>query len=160
MSRKSALDILQRYIRGGYDNKKLMPIKDLEELLPELFNQKSASKHYVKKLCGNKQFSFYKPSSGSRDFVKVKGYLADIEKVKAFFVSEYERMNYGVEKELLECAKAEYEHDGIEISSKSFSIKQQPSEYLFIRAGMRGGKIYEHLPQIMGPIVYFKGKHS
>ncbi|UUO24654.1 hypothetical protein FGD67_16570 [Colwellia sp. M166] len=150
LSRKSALDILQRYIRGGYDNKKLIPIKDLEELLPELFNQKSASKDYVKKLCGNKQFSFYKPSSGSRDFVKVKGYLADIEKVKAFFVSEYERMNYGVEKELLECAKAEYEQDGIEISSKSFSIKQHPSEYLFLRGGMRGGKFYEHLPQIMG----------
>lgn len=150
ISRDKAVSIIRTYVLGGYDTQRFIPLKELERLLPELFNQKSASKDYVKKFCGNKQFLFYKPSSGSRDFVKVKGYLADIEKVKAFFVSEYERMNYGVEKELLECAKAEYEQGGIEISSKSFSIKQHPSEYLFIRAGMRGGKLYEHLPQIMG----------
>ena len=107
-SRDSAIGILRTYILGGYDNQKKIPLKQLENLIPELFNQKSASKEYVKVFCDKKQTLFYTSHNGSRDFNKVKGYLADIEKVKAFFVSEYERMNYGVEKELLECAKAEY----------------------------------------------------
>jgi hypothetical protein len=159
ISRQNALKIIETYVQGGYDNERFLPLKDLEVLLPELFNQKSASKDFVKNLCGRKKINFYTKHGGDRQFHKVQGYLADIDKVKNFYLTEFERMNLEVEKELLNASIEEYELEGVEISSKSYSIKQQPSEYLFIRAGMRGGVYFDHLPQILGyyAVTYFFG---
>ena len=150
ISRDSAVSIIRTYVLGGYDTQRFIPLKELERLLPELFNQKSASRDYVKTFCGNKKRTFYTSGNGQRDFHKIVGYLADIGQMKNFFLAEYERMNLGIEKELIDAAISEYESEGVEISSKSFKIKQQPSEYLFIRAGMRGGEYFDYLPQIMG----------
>ena len=159
ISRENVLSILNTFAFGGYDNNRFIPLKDLENLLPELFNQKSASKSYVREFCGKKKVNFYTKHSGDREFSKANGYLADIGKVKNFFFAEYARMNLDTEKELLKASVSGYESDGVEISSKSFSIKQQPSEHLFIRAGMRGGVYFDHLPQILGykAVTYFFG---
>lgn len=148
ISREKAIEIIAAYFMGGYDNKQFIPIKVLEKLLPELFNQKSASKDWVKKISGNEKVNFYQ--NGPYDLYKTKGYLADITKLKNYFLGEYEQKNLDIEKELLDNSIREYEENGIEISSKSFSIKQQPSEYLFIRAGMRGGEYFDFLPEIIG----------
>lgn len=159
ISRDDAVEILQVYVLGGYDHNKEITLKELENILPELFGQNSAGKSYIRKICGNKQTTFYVKHSGKREFTKLRGYLANIEKVKAFVFSEYQRMNMDVEHELIEACTKEYELDGVEISSKSFSVRQKPSEYLFLRAGMRGGQYYEHLPQILGyySVIYFFG---
>jgi hypothetical protein len=159
ISRENVLSILKAFAFGGYDQNRYISLKDLENLLPELLNQKSANKDYVLEFCGHKKVKFYKWVDGGSSFRKVEGYLAEIEKVKEFFMAEYFRMNYDVERELINESTNEYEADGIEISSKSFSIKQQPSENLFIRAGMRGGVYFDHLPQILGynAVSYFFG---
>ena len=155
--REDALDIIRAYTLGGYDYRKQIPLKELERILPEFFNQKSASKVGKENYCGVEQHTVYVKSNGSKEFCKVKGYLADIDKVKSYFRSEYERMNLDIERELIEESILEYELDDIEISSKSFSIRQKTSEHLFLRAGMKGGKYYEHLPQILGyqAVTYF-----
>lgn len=150
VSRENAIKILEAYVLGGYDNNKFISILELERLLPEIFNQKSASKNHVKDICGNKQVTFYMSSASQGKFIKAKGYLAEIAKLKNYFLSEYERMNFDVEREIVDSLKEDYKEIGITISSKSFSIKQKPSEYLFLRAGMRGGQYNSHLPQILG----------
>jgi hypothetical protein len=156
VTRDNALKILKSYVLGGYKHREYIPLKNLETLLPELFNQKSASKAYIKELCGNTTHTFYVKHSGDREYTKTEGYLVNVRKLKNYFVSEFERLNLAIEKELIDESIDEYKSDGVEISSKSFSIKQQPSEHLFIRAGMRGGVYYEHLPQILG---YYAGTY-
>lgn len=159
IARDNAVKIIQSYITGGYDHHSHIPIKDLENLLPELFNQKSASKSFVKELCGNVKRTFYIKHAGNREYTKTKGYLVDVGELKKYFLSEYERMNLDIARELIEESTNEYKSEGIEISSASYSIKQQPSDYLFIRPGMRGGIYFEHLPQILGynAVTYFFG---
>lgn len=157
--REDAIDIIRDYTLGGYDHLKWIPLKELESILPEFFNQKTAGRTYLQNLGCNEKVTFYVTSIGKREFIKTKGYLADFDKVKSYFRVQYERMNLDLERELIEKSIHEYELDDIEISSKSFSIRQKPSEHLFLRAGMYGGKFYEHLPQILGyyAITYFFG---
>lgn len=157
--RQDAIDIIQSYILGGYDHQKQIPLKELEDILPELFNQKTASKVGLEDLCSAEKCNFYVKHGGNREYTKAKGYLADIRKVNSYFRAEFERMNLDIERELIEESIHEYELDDMEISSKSFCIHQKTSEHLFLRAGMRGGEYYEHLPQILGyhAVTYFFG---
>lgn len=159
ISYENALKILKNYVLGGYDCQKFLPLKDLEKILPELISQKSASRDYLKEICGRTKYSFYTKQSGNLEFIKTFGYLANVDKLKSYFLSEYERQNLDIEKELLNASFNEYVADGVEISSKSFKIKQQPSEHLFIRAGRRGGIYFDHLPQVLGyyAVIYFFG---
>lgn len=159
ISRQDAIDIIRAYTLGGYDHQKQIPLKELEEILPELFNQKSANKVGRTDFCGAQKLNFYVKGKEGSEFFKANGYLADLDKIKSYFRAEFERMNLEIERELIEESIQEYEVDGIEISSKSFSIRQKPSEHLFLRAGMRGGKYYELLPQILGyhAVTYFFG---
>ncbi|ELL0571684.1 hypothetical protein Q6U63_000971 [Vibrio fluvialis] len=159
ISREDAIDIIRAYTLGGYDHHKQIPLKELESILPEFFNQNTAGRTYLQKLGSNEKVTFYVASIGKREFIKTKGYLADFDKVKNYFQAQYERMNLDVERELIEESIHEYELADIEISSKSFSIRQKPSEHLFLRAGMNGGQFYEHLPQILGyrAVTYFFG---
>lgn len=159
ISREDALDIIRAYTLGGYDHHKQIPLKELENILPEFFTQNTANKTYLQKLVSNEKVTFYVASIGKREFTKVKGYLADFDKVKSHFRAQYERMNLDIERELIEKSIHEYEQDHIKISSKSFSIRQKPSEHLFLRAGISGGKSYEHLPQVLGyfAVTYFFG---
>ncbi len=160
ISRKDAIEVIRAYTLGGYDYKKQIPLKELEDILPELFNQKSSSKAGRKDFCGAEKLCFYVKYKGNREFNKVKGYLANIDKVKSYFRADYERMNLDVERQLIEESIHEYEVNDVEVSSASFVIRQKPSEHLFLRAGMRGGVYYDHLPQILGyfgVILFFVG---
>ena len=159
VSRQDAIDIIRAYTLGGYDHQKQIPLKELEGLLPEFFNQKTASKVGLEDLWSAEKCKFYVKHRGNREYAKTKGYLADIGKVKSYFRAEFERMNLDIDRELIEESIHEYQVDDIEISSKSFSIHQKTSEYLFLRAGMRGGEYYDHLPQILGyfAVAYFFG---
>lgn len=159
VSRQDAIDIIRAYTLGGYDHQKQIPLKELEDLLPELFSQKTAGKVGLEDLCSVEKCNFYVGHGGNREYLKTKGYLADLDKINSYFRAEFERMNLEIERELIEESVHEYEQDAIEISSKSFSIHQKTSEYLFLRAGMRGGRYYEYLPQILGyyAVTYFFG---
>lgn len=159
ISREDAIDIIRSYTLGGYDHHKQIPLKELENIFPEFFTQNTANKTYLQKLVSNEKTTFYVASIGKRGFTKVKGYLADFNKVKNHFRAQYECMNLDIERELIEESIHEYEQDRIEISSKSFSIRQKASEHLFLRAGISGGRFFEHLPQILGyfAVIYFFG---
>lgn len=139
VSFENAIKILESYVLGGYDNNRFVSISDFNDMFPELFNITSSSKNNIENILVNKKECFYVKHGGERGFQKVRGYLVDIDKLKNYLISEYIRINVGIESDLLDASIEEYLEDGVEITSKSFRIKQKPSDYLFIRAGMRGG---------------------
>ncbi|WP_229774807.1 hypothetical protein [Vibrio parahaemolyticus] len=150
VSFENAIKILESYVLGGYDNNRFVSISDFNDMFPELFNITSSSKNNIENILVNKKECFYVKHGGERGFQKVRGYLVDIDKLKNYLISEYIRINVGIESDLLDASIEEYLEDGVEITSKSFRIKQKPSDYLFIRAGMRGGNYFDYLPQILG----------
>lgn len=159
IGRQDVIDIIKSYTLGGYNYQRQIPLRHLEDIFPEFFCNNTAQSDYQSQIRNDNKTVFYVKQNGNREFSKVTGYLANIDNMQVFFRAEYERMNLGAEQKLIEECAQEYELDDIEISSKSFSIRQKPSEYLFLRAGMRGGRYYEYLPEILGynAVTYFFG---
>jgi hypothetical protein len=150
VARKDAVKIIRQYVFGGYDHNKYIPILDIEKILPEIFGEKTASRFgepFYQSLSITDKCQFYTKSSNG--YSKVKGFLLEMESVHKAVLLRFQKTNYEIEAELLEEAKCADMGAGKTIDSKSFSINQKISEYLFLRAEGNGGTYNELLPQIL-----------
>lgn len=162
-----AIEIISAYTLGGYDHTKYLTLRDFELLFPELVTQKTATLLRSSGLNGiqfleNQRF-YVKSNHKNNAYVAVEGLLIESATIHDFLYSQYISSNYELEQSLMEAAIDEYETgnvEGINISSASFITKQKVSDFLFLRAGMRGGQYDELTPQILsyyGVLYFFNG---
>lgn len=158
LSRADALLAVRTVVGGGYDKAKYIPVLDAEQLFPEFFNQKTLTS--VALDSERSFYSFLKLSSARKNFYRPSplpselryraayGFLIDqssiIDAVESSFVS----INSRVSAALVEDIKEEFLADGMQISSASFGINQQVSDYLFLVPASLGGVYNEYLPSI------------
>lgn len=154
-----AKELIKRIYGGRYNYRKFLLLKDAETLFPEYFNQKTADYLHSER----KNEGFYDRLTVIRDqrvyvknytkdarlrFTKVSGYLVDFESIKSAVEFEFVASNTRLSSELVEDATAEMLEIGLEMSSRSFSINQRVSEFLFLMPGTRGGVYQPHIPSI------------
>lgn len=155
-----AIKAIKNIVCGGYDYRRLLPLFDAEQLYPELFNQKSMTR-INSGACGG--FSSYLKLSGERtafyrravtarnlNYTSGSGYLLEYGSIKDAIAKSFVALNTKIQAEHLEEIKNEILSEGIDISSKSFSINQKVSDYLFVVPSSLGGIYNEHIPCILG----------
>lgn len=159
LSLADAVKAITNITTGGYDYLKFIPLLDAEQLYPELFCQKTMTRikkgsnggffSYLK--ISNERINFYRKSAVAKSLTYTggNGYLLEYESIKEAISKNFVAVNTKIQAELIDQIKNEVLAEGIKLSSRSFSINQKVSDYLFVVPSSLGGAYNEYIPCIM-----------
>jgi hypothetical protein len=155
----NALQHIERIIGGAYDFKQWLPISDAASIYPEFFDQQSIGR--IKSASQGSFFGyldvtetrakfFRKCEKGEREYIAGNGFFVKVSSIFDAVEKHFVTVNAHLQAELADEFKQEVLGEGVEIFSKSFSIAQKVSEYLFVVPTAFGGVYNEHLPSLLG----------
>lgn len=168
MSKEAALNKLRDYALGGYDLYDRIDVFSFNALFPEIpfINQAKASKDGSSSSVQNRN-PLLKLSDKQKIYVKVTtedshvrytvstGYLIDINSINSMLFETYVNDNLAIEKEIWEQDNADRKEEAkftgteVAISSRSFSVSQRVSEFLFLRCRTMSRSSNSLVPQIL-----------
>ena len=149
-------------LSGSYDYNSWIGEQEFFQLFPE-FSTSEILQGHPKELRYKKDRAYImtggKKNRKAIRFIK-RLKLIEIESIHKYFYSKFKTLNEKAEKEIHEIEQIEkgIEDDSITIKSKSFSVRQKISDFLFLHPS--GGTFRGLVPQILGYFTlyyFFKG---
>ena len=162
-----ARELIQLYCEGGFDSSKYIDLKSFHNLFPDLFQSNLStamtSKTWLKTdtaklLRINKQKVpiWTKTQLNRRTnqrYTSTKGYLLEQESIHDYILSRFKSVNLNIESEIynesLELDEQTNKEITVLIDSKSFSVTQKVSDYLFLSGETDSGGGKPLIPAIV-----------
>ena len=168
MSKEAAAKKLKDYAHGGFDIYSRMDVLSFQELFPEIpfINSRKKSKDGQSNSIQNRN-PLFKINEKQKLYVKVRtedsyirysvnpGYTLDIESIHSMLFETFTSDNLAIEKEIWEQdhkdkeEEAQFTGTAVTISSRSFSVQQNVSDFLFLRSRIMSANSNPFVPQIL-----------
>jgi hypothetical protein len=156
---EAATKAITHMVGGGYDYRRCLPLKDAEQLYPELFTQKTMTlinneSHggffsYLK--IGAERSTFFRKTVSSRglSYTSGSGYLLEYNSIQHAITQSFAVLNTKLQSELTQEIKNNVMARGLAITSTAFDVHQKVSEHLFVVPSSLGGVYNASIPSIL-----------
>lgn len=181
ISREDAKSICEAYAHGSYDIENWIDILTFRNYFPEIPLLPSTKNHSfsdrnpeltISEKCKLSVLANTEAEGGIRYSIN-EGYLISQRSIKSYIKKRFETINYKIKKEINEVDEIDSTDESktleitskkpktITIQSRSFTVEQKVSDYLFLRADIGTGGTYPSTltPQILSydAVAYFFG---